>query len=432
MLDRYTRPSMKKLWSQQRKLEAWLEVELAALEGWAEEGVVPRETVEVVRRQAEVDVERVKEIEEVTRHDVAAFVESIEEVVGEEHGRWVHFGLTSSDILDTAFALQLREAADILIDDIDEMLEVLERRARQFKDTPKVGRSHGIHAEPTTLGHTFAIWYEETKRARRRIEQARETIAYGKVSGSVGTFGNVPPSVEEKACEILGLKPAPVSSQIIQRDRHAEFFSTLGVVASSLEKFSTEIRHLQRTEVGEAEEKFHEGQKGSSSMPHKRNPVLSENVTGQARTIRGYVGPALENVALWHERDISHSSVERTVAPDSTTLLDFGIARMTRVIDELVVYPERMRENLEQQNGLIFSQRLMLALIRNGASRDEAYRDVQRRALEAFEEDEDFRTLVDQDEAITSQLSDEQIDRCFDLDDALRHMDDIFERVFGA
>ena len=405
-------------------------VEIAALEGWADEGTVPRETVDAVRREVEVDVERVKEIEEVTRHDVAAFVQSIEEAVGPEHGRWVHFGLTSSDILDTAFALQLREAADILLDDIDEMLAVLERRAHEFKETPKVGRSHGIHAEPTTLGHTFAIWYEEMQRARRRVEQARETIAVGKISGSVGTFGNVPPQVETRACEVLDLEPASVSSQIIQRDRHAEFISTCGLVASTLEKFATEIRHLQRTEVGEAEEKFHEGQKGSSSMPHKRNPVLSENVTGQARTIRGYIGPALENVALWHERDISHSSVERTVHPDATTLLDFSLVRMTKVLDELVVYPERMRENLEQTNGLVFSQRIMLALVRAGLSRDDAYARTQNVALEAFENDLDFRELVRDDDAITSELSDDQIDRCFDLDDALRHMTDIFDRVF--
>lgn len=430
MLERYTRPQMKRLWSEQRKLEAWLDVEIAALEGWAAEGTVPEETVQVVREQADVDVDRVKEIEKITRHDVAAFVQSIEENVGPEHGRWVHFGLTSSDILDTSFALLLREAADILLEDVDEMLDVLERRAHEFKDVPKVGRSHGIHAEPTTFGHTLAIWYQEMVRARTRLDHARETIAYGKVSGSVGTFCNVPPEVEAVACDSLGLKPAPVSSQIVQRDRHAEFFSTLGVVASSLEKFATEVRHMQRTEVGEAEEKFHEGQKGSSSMPHKRNPVLSENVSGQARTIRGYVAPALENVALWHERDISHSSVERTVAPDSTTLLDFSIARMTKVIDELVVYPERMRENLEQQNGLVFSQRLLLALIRTGLSRDDAYRRVQNVALTAWENDEDFRELVREDDAITERLSQSELERCFDLDDALRHIDDIFDRVF--
>ncbi len=430
MLERYTRPPMARLWSDRRKFETWLEVEIAALEGWAEQGTVPRETVEAVRDQAVVDVERIKEIEQVTRHDVAAFVDSIEETVGPEHGRWVHFGLTSSDILDTAFALRLREASDRLLEDVDEMLEVLERRAREFETTPRVGRSHGIHAEPTTLGHTFAIWYREMQRNRRRLEQARGEIAVGKISGSVGTFGNVPPEVEATACAELDLEPAAVSSQIIQRDRHAEFVSTLGVVASSLEKFATEVRHLQRTEVGEAEEKFREGQKGSSSMPHKRNPVLSENVTGQARTIRGYIGPALENVALWHERDISHSSVERTIAPDSTTLLDFSLVRMTKIIDELVVYPDRMRENLEQQNGLVFSQRVMLALVRAGLSRDEAYERVQSVALEAFEDDLDFRELVRHDEAITSELSEETIERCFDLDDALRHIPDIFERVF--
>jgi len=430
VLERYTRPPMRELWSQERKLEAWLEVELAALEGWAEIGVVPDATVDVVREEAEIDVERVKEIEEVTRHDVAAFVQSIEECVDPEHGRWVHFGLTSSDILDTAFALRLREASDQLLEDLDELMEATERRAHEFRDTPRVGRSHGIHAEPTTLGHMFAVWYEEMRRARRRLEQARETISYGKVSGSVGTYGNVPPEVEEHACEVLGLEPAPVSSQIIQRDRHAEYVAMLGLVASSLEKFATEIRHLQRTEVREAEEKFHEGQKGSSSMPHKRNPVLSENVTGQARTIRGFVGPAMENVALWHERDISHSSVERTVAPDSTTLLDFTLVRMATIIDELVVYPENMRENLEETNGLVFSQRVLLALIREGASRDEAYRDVQRLALEAWEDDRDFRELVENDESIADQLSAEELERCFDLEEALSHIPEIFGRVF--
>lgn len=423
---------MRELWSQERKLEAWLEVELAALEGWSEIGAVPDETVEAIRRDAEIDVERVQEIEEVTRHDVAAFVQSIEECVDSAYGRWVHFGLTSSDILDTAFALRLREASDILLEDIDALMEAIEGRAREFRDTPRVGRSHGIHAEPTTLGHMFAVWYEEMRRARRRIERARETISFGKVSGSVGTYGNVPPKVEERACELLGLEPAPVSSQIIQRDRHAEYFAMLGVVASSLEKFATEIRHLQRTEVREAEEKFHEGQKGSSSMPHKRNPVLSENVTGQARTIRGFVGPALENVALWHERDISHSSVERTVAPDATTLLDFSLVRTTKIIDELVVYPEKMRENLEQTNGLVFSQRVLLALIRNGASRDEAYRDVQRLALEAWEEDRDFRALVEEDESIREQLEPDELERCFELEEALGYIPEIFERVFGG
>ena len=431
MISRYSRPQLDRIWSQQRKLELWLEVEIAALEGWSQEGLVPQEAVDAVRDQAEVDVERVKEIERETRHDVAAFVQSIEEVVGAEHGRWVHFGLTSSDVLDTAYALQLVEAADILLENVDALLDVLERRAFEHRDTPKVGRSHGIHAEPTTLGHTFAVWYEEMKRARRRLEQARETVRVGKVSGSVGTFANVPPGVEAHVCDKLGLKPASVSTQIVQRDRHAEFSTAMALVASSLEKFATEVRHLQRTEVAEAEEFFHEGQKGSSSMPHKRNPVLTENVTGLARTIRGYASPAQENVALWHERDISHSSVERIVGPDATTLLDFALVRMTKVLDKLVVYPDKMMENLRETNGLVFSQRVLLALIRNGASRDGAYRTVQRLAKEAFEEERNFEALVRDDESVCAQLGEDELDACFDLETVLENIPTIFERVFG-
>ncbi len=430
MISRYTRPQLAELWSEENKYKIWFDVELAAVEGWAEEGVVPQEAADHIRDNAVVDVERAQEIEKITRHDIAAFVQSLEEQVGEEYGRWIHFGLTSSDVLDTTLAIQLRTAADMLLEDIDQMLEVIERRAREHKMTAKIGRSHGIHAEPTTFGHTLAIWYDEMRRNRRRLKQARETVSFGKVSGAVGTFANVPPTVEAYVCDKLDLQPAPASSQVVQRDRHAEFMSALGLVATSLEKFAVEIRHMQRTELREAEEKFRKGQKGSSSMPHKRNPVLSENVTGLARTIRGYIVPALENVALWHERDISHSSVERMIGPDATGLLDFALVRMTKVLDELVVYPDNMRANLEQTRGLPFSQRVLLALIREGLSRNEAYSRVQKRAMEAWEQEKDFEALVRADEAITEYLSDDDLDECFDLERALQHIDTIFERVF--
>jgi adenylosuccinate lyase len=432
MISRYTRPEFAQLWSEENKLKIWFEVELAAVEGWAEEGVVPEEAADAIREKALLDVDRVKEIEKVTRHDIAAFVQSLEEFVGEEHGRWIHFGLTSSDVLDTAFAVQLRRASDLLLEDVDELLEVLERRAHEFKMTPKIGRSHGIHAEPTTFGHTLAIWYDEMKRHRRRLVNARESVSYGKVSGAVGTFANVPPSVEAYVCDKLGLNAAPASSQIVQRDRHAEFFSTLAVMASSIEKFAVEIRHMQRTELREAEEKFRKGQKGSSSMPHKRNPVLSENLTGLARTIRGYADPALDNVALWHERDISHSSVERMIAPDSTGLMDFALNRLRKVLDNLVVYPENMMRNLEQTRGLPFSQRVLLTLIRKGLSRNDAYQRVQSVAMDAWENEKDFEKLARGDEAIREHLTDEDLDECFDLERSLRHIDDIFERVFGG
>jgi adenylosuccinate lyase len=432
MISRYTRPALAELWSEQNKYDIWFDVELAAVEGWTQEGVVPDEAAAEIRDHGVVDVDRAKEIEKVTRHDIAAFVQSLEEQVGEEYGRWIHYGLTSSDILDTTFAIQLRQASDILLDDIDHLMAVIERRAWEHKDTPKIGRSHAIHAEPTTFGHTLAIWYDEMGRNKKRLEDAREVISYGKISGSVGTFANVPPSVEAYVCDKLGLKAAPASSQIIQRDRHAQFFMALGLIASSLEKFAVEVRHMQRTEVHEAEEKFRKGQKGSSSMPHKRNPVLTENVTGLARTIRGYITPALENIALWHERDISHSSVERTIGPDSTGLLDFALVRMTKVLDELVVYPENMRANLERTRGLPFSQQVLSTLIRKGLSRNEAYKCVQSVAMVAWEEEKNFEVLARQDDGITEHLSDKELDQCFDLGHSLRHVDDIFARVFDA
>ena len=422
---------MAALWTEEHKLNLWFEIELAAVEGWAELGVVPPEAASHIREAAVLDVERVKAIEEVTRHDVAAFVQSLEESVGEEHGRWIHFGLTSSDVLDTAFAIQLRDAADMLLTGVDELADAIEERAREFASTPKIGRSHGIHAEPTTLGHTFATWHAEMQRNRDRLERARETVAYGKISGAVGTFANVPPEVEAYVCEKLGLKPDLVSTQVVSRDRHAEFFTTLALIASSLEKIAVEVRHMQRTEVAEAEEKFHAGQKGSSAMPHKRNPVLSENVTGLARTIRSYALPAMENVALWHERDISHSSVERVIGPDATTLLDFALHRTTKIVRNLVVYPERLKANLDRTRGLPFSQSILLALIRAGLSRDAAYRRVQSVAMDAWENDRDFEAAARESDEIGEVLDADVLDECFDLDRTLSQVPTIFERVFS-
>ena len=432
MLARYARPSMTALWTEEHKLRLWFEIELAAVEGWAELGVVPPDAAAVIRKKAVLDPARVAEIERVTRHDVAAFVQSLEESVGEEHGRWIHFGLTSSDVLDTAFALQLRDAGDLLLAGVDALMDAIKTRAFEHRYTPKIGRSHGIHAEPSTLGHTFAVWYDEMRRNRRRLRDARETVAYGKISGAVGTFANVPPQVEAFVCRKLGLAPDPVSTQIVQRDRHAELFVAMAMTASSLEKFAVEVRHMQRTEVGEAEEKFHSGQKGSSAMPHKRNPVLSENVTGLARLVRGYAMPAMENIALWHERDISHSSVERIAAPDATTLLDFALHRMTGIVRDLVVYPERLRENLDRTRGLPFSQSILLSLIRRGLSRNDAYALVQQVAMRAWEHGLDFEGAVRDDAQIGEHVAADELDRCFDLDRTLSRIPDIFDRVFDG
>ncbi len=431
MIPRYSRPQMAALWTEERKLSLWLEVEIAALEGWAALGVVPADVPAAVRAGARVDAARVAEIEAVTRHDVAAFVQSVEEQVGESAGRWVHYGMTSSDVLDTTLAINLRDAADLLIADVDALRAAVRRRAFEHKMTPMIGRSHGIHAEPTTLGHMFATWYDELGRGRARLFAAREVVAVGKVSGAVGTFANVPPSVEAHVCAALGLRAEPASTQIVHRDRHAELFAAMALLATSLERFAVQIRHMQRTEVGEAEERFHVGQKGSSAMPHKRNPVLSENISGLARLIRGYLTPAMEDVVLWHERDISHSSVERVIAPDATTMLDFALARMTRLVDDLVIYPERMRQNLDQTRGLPFSQGVLLALIRAGASRQASYVMVQRVAMRAWEERLDFEALVRADADLCAALSPAALDECFSLDHALRHIPDIFERVFG-
>lgn len=430
MIARYARDVMAAIWTQERKLQIWLDVELAALEGWAAMGVVPKEAAQYIRDNAQLDIERVMAIERITRHDVAAFVQSIEEQVGTEYGRWLHFGMTSSDVLDTTLAIQLGQAADILLEDIDGLMQAIKRRAYEHRETAMIGRSHGIHAELTTVGHVFAMWYDEMRRHRRRLELAAEDIRVGKFSGAVGTFANIPPEVEAHACQLLGVAPAPASSQIVQRDRHAHFFATLAVIASSLEKFAVQVRHWQRTEVGEAEEKFHKGQKGSSAMPHKRNPVLSENVTGLARMVRTYALPALENVALWHERDISHSSVERMIGPDATTVLDFALVRTTKIIDELVIYPEVMQRNIEQTRGLPFSQGILLALIQAGLSRQDAYVMVQQVAMRAWENQLDFKALVYDSESINEHLTKAQLSACFSTEHALRHIPDILARVF--
>ncbi|MGB7911927.1 MAG: adenylosuccinate lyase [Desulfobaccales bacterium] len=431
MIPRYSRKEMARIWSEENRYASWLQVELAALEAMAECGLIPRETPARAAAKAACDVDQILALEEKTHHDVAAFVDQVAAGLGED-GRYFHFGLTSSDVLDTALALRLMEAADLLQTDLEELLKVLKERAYEFKDLPMVGRTHGVHAEPTTLGLKFALWFAEFQRQRVRLAAARQTIAVGKLSGAVGTFAHLPPEVEAKTCARLGLAPAPISTQVIQRDRHAEYFLTLALIGASIEKVALEIRHLQRTEVREAEESFAAGQKGSSAMPHKRNPVLSENLCGLARLLRGNALAALENVPLWHERDISHSSVERLIAPDSTVLLDFMLARLTRLLKNLTVYPMNMTRNLNLTHGLIFSQGLLLALIDKGLTRDTAYRLVQRPAMQVWEQGGEFPALVQADAEITRYLTPAELAPIFDLGRYLRHVDAIFARVFGG
>ena len=431
MIPRYSRKEMARIWSEENRYASWLQVELAALEAMAECGLIPRETPARAAAKAACDVDQILALEEKTHHDVAAFVDQVAACLGED-GRYFHFGLTSSDVLDTALALRLMEAADLLQTDLKELLKVLKERAYEFKDLPMVGRTHGVHAEPTTLGLKFALWFAEFQRQRVRLAAARRTIAVGKLSGAVGTFAHLPPEVEAKTCARLGLAPAPISTQVIQRDRHAEYFLTLALIGASIEKVALEIRHLQRTEVREAEESFAAGQKGSSAMPHKRNPVLSENLCGLARLLRGNALAALENVPLWHERDISHSSVERLIAPDSTVLLDFMLARLTRLLKNLTVYPMNMTRNLNLTHGLIFSQGLLLALIDKGLTRDTAYRLVQRPAMQVWEQGGEFPALVQADAEITRYLTPAELAPIFDLGCYLRHVDAIFARVFGG
>ena len=430
MIPRYTLPEMGALWSEQNKFQKWLDVEVAVCEVHAEMGTIPAEAVAEIKRKAAFTVERIGEIEQTTDHDVIAFTTALAENIGEA-ARFVHYGLTSSDVVDTANALLLRDACDLLLKRVDALLEVLRRRAFEFKDTPQIGRTHGVHAEPTSFGLTFALWFDETRRNRARLARAREAVAVGKISGAVGAFAHLDPEVEEKVCARLGLRAAPVSTQIIQRDVYAEFLTTAAIVASSLDKFALQVRHWQRTEVREAEERFKKGQKGSSSMPHKRNPILSERICGMARVVRGYAVAGLESVALWHERDISHSSAERVVLPDSSIALDYMLAKSTSLIENLVVYPERMLRNLDATRGLVFSQQLLLALAQAGVSREEAYHWVQRNAMRAWDEGGDFRALVLADPDIGARLSPERVARVFSLDTYTRNVGRIFERVFG-
>ena len=430
MIRRYSREAMQRIWSDENRYQKWLDVEIAACEGWASLGRIPEKSLENIRKKARFTVERIEEIEAVTRHDVIAFVSCVAEYVGED-ARFIHMGMTSSDVLDTALALQLKESGELILTGIRDLMDVLKRRAFEFKHTPAMGRSHGIHAEPISFGLKFALWYAEMARNLKRMEDAVETVSYGKISGAVGTFANIPPEVEEYACRLLGLKPAPISTQIIQRDRHAQFFSTIAVVGSTLEKIATEIRHLQKTEVLEAMEPFGKGQKGSSAMPHKKNPILSENITGLARLLRGYCLSSLENVALWHERDISHSSVERVIAPDATIVLDFALARLAGVIGGLVVYPENMQRNIDLTRGLWHSQGVLLALVDRGIARDTAYQWVQRNALKVWENKGDFKSLLLGDEDIVRTLGADSIENLFDLSHHLRYVDHIFERVFS-
>lgn len=430
MIPRYSRPQMAAIWTEENKYQTWLQVELAALEAMAKHGLVPPEAVAVIKAKAAFDVQRIEEIEAQTKHDVIAFLTNVAEYVGPE-SRYLHYGLTSSDILDTSMALRLRQAADLLLADLDALLRVLKERAHEFKYTVCIGRSHGVHAEPITFGLKFALWHAEMERQRQRLLRAQETISVGKFSGAVGTLAHLPPAVEETACELLGLKPAPLATQVIQRDRYAEYFLTLALIGASVEKIALEIRHLQRTEVREAEEFFSMGQKGSSAMPHKRNPILSENLCGLARVLRGNALAALENVALWHERDISHSSVERIIAPDSTILLDFMLTRLTNVLKKLLVYPENMKKNLELTRGLIFSQKLMLELVHRGLTREEAYWLVQEPAMRVWQEGLDFPTLIKMDSRITSYFTPEELEAIFNYQSYLQHVDFLFQRVFG-
>ena len=433
MIPRYSRPDMVAIWSPETKFRIWYEIEAHACDAQADLGVIPRANAEAVWKAKDVtfDVARIDEIEAVTKHDVIAFLTHLAEHIGSDEARFVHQGMTSSDVLDTCLNVQLVRATDMLLTDMDKLLAALKKRAFEHKDTIRIGRSHGIHAEPTTMGLTFARFYAEMDRNRTRLIAARTEIATGAISGAVGTFANIDPAVEEHVCAKLGLTAEPISTQVIPRDRHAAFFATLGVVGSSIENIATEIRHMQRTEVLEAEEFFSKGQKGSSAMPHKRNPVLTENLTGLARLIRMAVVPAMENVTLWHERDISHSSVERNIGPDTTITLDFALSRLTQVIEKLVIYPDNMLANMNKFRGLVMSQRVLLALTQAGVSREDAYRLVQRNAMKVWEQGKDFKTELLGDEDVLAALSTEQITEKFDLNYHTKHVDTIFTRVFG-
>ncbi len=429
MIPRYTRAEMGRIWSEENRFRTWLAVEVAATETLAEAGLVPKDAARAIREKADFSLERIHAIEAEVRHDVIAFTTAVAEIVGPE-ARWFHYGLTSNDVVDTAQALLIGQASRIILQDLRNLIEVLQRRAFEFKDTPMVGRTHGVHAEPITFGLKLANWYDEAQRDLARFQRAAEEMRVGKFSGAVGNFAHLSPELEEKICARLGLKAAPITSQVIQRDLHANYVATLAVVACTLDKIATEIRHLQRTEVREAEEYFSEKQKGSSAMPHKRNPVTCEQISGLARVVRANAQAAFENVALWHERDISHSSVERIILPDSTTLLDYMLAKTTSLVDTMLVYPERMLQNLESSGGLVFSGQLLLDLVEHGVSREEAYRMVQRHAMRAWQEGRNFRELVLKDKEITKRVPRAQIERAFDLKRQLRNVDKIFARVF--
>ena len=429
MIKRYTNPEMGAIWSEQRRYETWLEVELAATDAMAEAGLVPADAARELRSKAAFDVARIEEIEQTTQHDVIAFTTAVAEKVGPA-ARWLHFGLTSSDVVDTAQALQMRQACDLIIKGIAGAMDAVRTRAEEHRRTPMIGRTHGVHAEPMTFGVKLALWYAELQRNLDRMLRARDAVAVGKISGAVGTFAHLDPSIEARVCSVLGLEPAPVSSQVIQRDRHAELMTAMAITAASLEKFALEIRGLQKTEIGEVEEPFAKGQKGSSAMPHKRNPIGCEQITGLARLIRGNAMAALENIALWHERDISHSSVERVILPDSFIALDHMLRRFTRIAAGMVVYPERMRANLERSRGVVFSGTVLLELARRGISREQAYEWVQRNAMRSFHEQQDFKSLLLADADLVQVLTAEEIEKAFDLDDQLRNVDAIFARVF--
>ncbi|WP_404330803.1 adenylosuccinate lyase [Mesobacillus maritimus] len=428
MIDRYTRPEMGAIWTEENRFQAWLEVEILACEAWSELGDIPKEDVEKIRENASFDVNRIQEIEAETRHDVVAFTRAVSETLGDER-KWVHYGLTSTDVVDTALSYLLKQANQILLKDIENFVEILKQKAQDHKYTVMMGRTHGVHAEPTTFGLKLALWYEEMKRNLERFKQAADGVEFGKISGAVGTYANINPFVEQYVCEKLGLKAAPISTQTLQRDRHAHYMSTLALVATSIEKFAVEVRGLQKSETREVEEYFAKGQKGSSAMPHKRNPIGSENMTGLARVIRGHMLTAYENVPLWHERDISHSSAERIILPDATIALNYMLNRFANIIKNLTVYPENMKRNMDRTLGLIYSQRVLLALIDKGMAREEAYDTVQPRAMEAWEKQVAFRGLVESDEKITALLNTEEIDDCFDYNYHLKHVDTIFERL---
>ena len=429
MIKRYTNPEMGAIWSDQRRYETWLEVELAAADAMAETGIIPAEAARELRSRAAFDIARIEEIEQVTQHDVIAFTTAVAEKAGPS-ARWLHFGLTSSDVLDTAQAIQMRQACDLIVKGIATLMDAVRQRAEEHRRTAMIGRTHGVHAEPMTLGVKLALWYAELQRNLDRVLRARDIVSVGKISGAVGMFAHLDPSIEARVCERLGLQPAQVSSQVIQRDRHAELLTALAITGASLEKFAVEIRGLQKTEIGEVEEPFGKGQKGSSAMPHKRNPIGSEQVTGLARLLRGNALAAMENVALWHERDISHSSVERVILPDSFIALDHMLRRFARIVKGMVVYPERMKENLERSRGVVFSGTVLLELAQRGISREQAYEWVQRNAMRSFHEQRPFKELLLADPDVARVLTREDVERSFDLDHQLRNVDRIFERVF--